>query len=558
MVPATRPFRAAVLAILTVLAVTLALAPPVGASPRGEAVGPSATGRYIVVVDGDVAPSTVARDHGLSPAHVYRHALRGFAAGMSPRKAEALQRDGRVLHVEGETIERIQSQTLPTGIDRIETDRLRSNGAPVIGSGADVNLDVAIIDTGIAADHPDLNVVGGRNFTGGNLDNWGDNNGHGTHVAGTVGASDDGSGVVGVAPGARLWSLKVCPSNTCSSSAIVAAIDWMAGEKIAGNTDFVAANFSISSADTTSQCHPVTRRGVNATHTAICGAVDSGIVFVLAAGNNDRVKNAYPEAFSVSAVADFDGVAGGAGSPTCRSDTDDQLASFSNYGGNVDIAAPGVCILSTWNDGGYNTISGTSMATPHVTGAVALYIHRNANVHPATDASGVSAIEGTIRNAAHAPEDGCGYEGKSRNGQPVLGGPLLFVNATAFGGDGTCGVAGDVTDPDPDDPDPDPDDPVATTVTVDDIAYATQGRWHLRVRVSVRTTEGAAASGATVTINLVEDSGATRGPVSATTDSNGVASFQFNHALPSCYTTEIVSVNGQYTWDGDTPENGNC
>jgi subtilisin family serine protease len=111
------------------------------------------------------------------------------------------------------------------------------------------------------------------------------------------------------------------------------------------------------------------------------------VTYVVAAGNSAADANnfrpaTYEEVITVSALADFDGKSGGLGAPTCRTDVDDTFANFSNYGSDVDIIAPGVCILSTWNDGGYNTISGTSMASPHVAGAAALYKANNPGATP--------------------------------------------------------------------------------------------------------------------------------------------------------------------------------
>jgi subtilisin family serine protease len=161
--------------------------------------------------------------------------------------------------------------------------------------------------------------------------------------------------------------------------------------------------------------------------------------FNIAAGNDGRLKEAYPEVTAVSALADFDGLAGGDGSPTCRSDQDDTLADFSNFGPDVDIAAPGVCILSTWKDGGYNTISGTSMATPHMTGAVALYLHANGQA-PAQDATGVQAIEDAIYAAAHPQASECGFTNEhAGDGSDE---PLLFVNHANFNGTGVCETTG--------------------------------------------------------------------------------------------------------------------
>ena len=180
--------------------------------------GQAVPGQYIVVLEDGVAdPAAVANDmaraHGLGLGFVYGHALKGFSANIPDAAVAALSRDPRVAFIEAD-----QTVTLfghaPTGIHRIfATD----NGNIDIDGFDDVRIDVdvAVIDTGIDYDHPDLNVVGRTDCTGGPYsqscsDNSGnDGNGHGTHVAGTIGALDNGDGIVGVAPGARLWAVKV-------------------------------------------------------------------------------------------------------------------------------------------------------------------------------------------------------------------------------------------------------------------------------------------------------------------------------------------------------------
>ena len=405
--------------------------------------GPMPFEPVVVVFDDTVAdPAAVANEmsaeHGFAVGHVYQYALKGFAAALPAPAASAIGGDSRVVSVEPDVEFELDLQTLPIGVDRIEGDK-----NPTIttdGTGAmTVDLDVAILDSGIDLDHPDLNVGSEPvSFAGGSAD---DGNGHGSHVAGTVGALDNGIGVVGVAPGATVHAVRVCkPGGICLTSDMVAGIDWVAGRKAEATNgagdgdpgiDFAVANMSISTSDDPNFC----TGSSGAIHEAICGLVDEGVVFALAAGNNDREKDAYPEVLAVSALADFDGMAGALGSPTCRSDEDETLANFSNYGPTVDIAAPGVCIRSTWKDGGYNTISGTSMATPHVAGAVALYLHAN-SMTPATDAAGVDAIEAAIIAAALPQGHPCGYTNEHAGDGSVE--PLLFVNGPAFKGSGAC------------------------------------------------------------------------------------------------------------------------
>ena len=392
------------------------------------------------MVAGGHDPAQVASDNGVEARHTYRAALNGFAGAASPQQLDKLRKDERVLAVEQDRLHRLLDA--PTGVNRAEADK--NTNATDDGSD-NIDVDVAVIDTGIAA-HDDLDLRGGRNFAGGPSSKWPDKNGHGTHVAGSEGGIGGTGKVMGVAPGANLWALRAC-NGLCASSDIAAAMNEVVACKKefhnngtetcnldANGIDFAVATMSIGTNDDKNVC----TGSSGAVHEAVCRMVEVGVVFTLAAGNENREKKAYPEAITVSALADFDGMGGGAGSPTCRTDDDDTLASFSNYGPEVDIAAPGTCILSTWKDGGYNTISGTSMATPHVAGAVALYLHAN-GLPPATDGAGVDSIAAAIINAAlpqGTSNDVCSYN-DSR-----VGGPLLYVNGTAFNGDGTgCDVA---------------------------------------------------------------------------------------------------------------------
>jgi subtilisin family serine protease len=187
-------------------------------------------------------------------------------------------------------------------------------------------------------------------------------------VAGTIGAKDDANGVVGVAPGARLWAVRVLNNQGSGSwSSIICGIDWVTSRA----STIEVANMSLGGTGSDSPCAD------GGMHRAICASVAAGVTYVVAAGNstmnaNGYVPATYEEVITVSALADFNGEPGGGAAATCRADTDDTFASFSNFGSDVDLIAPGVCINSTWKGGGYNAISGTSMASPHVAGAAAL------------------------------------------------------------------------------------------------------------------------------------------------------------------------------------------
>jgi subtilisin family serine protease len=280
-----------------------------------------------------------------------------------------ISRDRRVAFVEADQRARTLVQDIPTGIRR--TFAATNTGMDIDGTDdLRVDVDVAVIDTGIDLDHPDLGVFASTDCATGGPNNASckdgqgdDGNGHGTHVAGTIGAIDNGIGVVGMAPGARLWAVRVLGNNGSGwFSWIVAGIDWVT----ANSGQIEVANMSLGC-----ECSS------SAMDQAIAASVDAGVVYAVAAGNSDAdAKDHSPanhsDVITVSALADFDGLAGGLGSATCRSDQDDTLADFSNWGSRVEIAAPGVCILSTWKDGGYGTISGTSMASPHAAGAAAL------------------------------------------------------------------------------------------------------------------------------------------------------------------------------------------
>ena len=350
----------------------------------GQAAPAKSTGHDYIVVLQDSANVNEVLDsyaHGTSVSQVYSGALNGFAARLTPKTVDALENDPRVLFVSADRPVHADDQQTPTGVERIGAGQgLKIGGVQTAGAG----VGVSVIDTGIDLSHPDLTPV----KKGMNCINHAqpvtDDNGHGTHVAGIIAARDNGIGVVGVAPAATLYAIKALDSNGDGTwSSVICGVVWAANHP--GLVRVVNMSLAGSGTATPSKLN-CTNENDDALHYAICRATALGITFVAAAGNDSSdasgtVPAAYDEVIAVSAIADSDGKPGGLGGPpSCLlGQLDDHFATFSNYGSVVDIAAPGVCILSTYNDGGYALLSGTSMAAPHVTGAAAVYLQ----THPA-------------------------------------------------------------------------------------------------------------------------------------------------------------------------------
>jgi subtilisin family serine protease len=356
--------------------------------------------QMIIVFDDSIShPSDIANEmskkHNFAISHFYKHSIKGYSATLPDAILDKIQSDSRVKFVQkdyqvsisappqdkgkkkdsGSSGETNPAQTIPTGILRINGDKSSTQSGN--GNG-NTNVGVAILDTGISR-HSDLNVAGGANFLKGKFSNYSDKNGHGTHVAGIIAAKDNDLGIVGVAPGASLYAVKVLDNNGNGNlSDILAGLDW-----ISANSEKIdVVNMSISTSGNDSVCG-----GTDALHNAICNVVSQGITFVVSAGNDsinsqNVIPATYPEVITVSALSDFDGVSGGMGSSTCSSDKDDSFASYSNYGSDVDIISPGTCIESTWINNEYRVLSGTSMASPHVAGAAALYLTSHPTATP--------------------------------------------------------------------------------------------------------------------------------------------------------------------------------
>lgn len=356
--------------------------------------------QYIITLQRGVPGIEVASRHGLARKLIYQHALNGFSATVPQGKLDALSRDNRVLFIEPDLEVFALAQTIPSGVRRI-------GGTLTNGTDNRIDVDIAILDTGIDLTHPDLSVYRGVSFTTNNT-TGNDGHGHGTHVAGIAAALDNSLGVVGVAPGARLWAVKVLTdSGSGPLSSVIAGVDYVTEHA----SEIEVANMSLGGLGL-----------VNSLRYAISNSVAAGVVYVVAAGNSsynvygsDRIlgntddffPSSYSEVMAITALVDTDGKSGGLGI-TNQYGQDDTLGTFSNYGsdpdqsktvqspgGSIDIAAPGVNIYSTYKGGSYATMTGTSMASPHAAGAVALYISQFGR---AQNADNVRAIRQALIN----------------------------------------------------------------------------------------------------------------------------------------------------------------
>ena len=345
-----------------------------------HAVAAAQTRPYVVVyetggrADFPVQAETAARErlHGFRSTHRFRHAIDGFAARLTAEEARALRDDPEVALVEPDRLLRAarlplaDGEAVPTGVQRIGA------ASAAAGVHAPSAAAVAVLDTGIDLSHPGLNVRAGPTCTGDGTGPPADENGHGTFVAGVIGARNDGTGGVGVAPGTELYAVKVLGADGLGYvTDIVCGIDWLTANGPA--LGIRVANMSLSRDITADALHLAIRRSVRA-----------GMVYTVAAGNLGvdmalEIPGSYPEVLTATAMSDSDGAPGSTGpAPGCRPDElDDRFATFSNFATQpADIAhvvaAPGVCILSTGIGGAEMTATGTSAAAPHVAGVVAL------------------------------------------------------------------------------------------------------------------------------------------------------------------------------------------
>lgn len=374
---------AAITAVAAAAGVTLMASPFAGAAPApatGKIYGADAatavSGSYIVMLDQKTDKAKLAKEYGGKLNRDYSSAINGFSAsGLSESEAKRLAADPAVSKVvQNKKFHASATQDNPPswGLDRIDQAETAGDDAYTYPDSAGEGVTAYVIDTGVRTTHQEFEGRAGSGFDAvDNDDSADDGNGHGTHVAGTIAGA-----TYGVAKKAKIVAVRVLDdSGSGTTEQVVAGIDWVT-ENHQGPS---VANMSLGGgAD-------------EALDAAVQKAIASGVTFAVAAGNEssdagEGSPSRVPEAITVAS-----------------STVDDEQSSFSNYGPAVDIYAPGSDITSSWNDSddASHTISGTSMATPHVVGAAAVYLAGHPDATPAEVATALTggATPDAIGNA---------------------------------------------------------------------------------------------------------------------------------------------------------------
>ncbi|WET81251.1 S8 family peptidase [Amycolatopsis sp. QT-25] len=357
---------------------------------RGAGAADAIGGSYLVVLEptavgqgvaaaSEVTANVAAKAQGLTGQYgttlsrTFGSALNGFSIKADEGAAKRLAADPRVAYVvQNKTIKISETQDNPPswGLDRVDQADLPLDDKYTYPTKAD-NVTAYVIDTGVRGSHATFGdrAAGGKDFVD-NDDTPDDEHGHGTHVAGTIGGTE-----YGLAKGVKIVGVRVLDANgSGTTEGVVAGVDWVAANAKGPSV----ANMSLGGgAD-------------DALDAAVKGAIDKGVTFALAAGNESSDAGTTSPARVKEAIT------------VAASDKTDRQASFSNYGPVVDLYAPGVDITSSWasGDDAENTISGTSMAAPHVAGAAALYLSAHPDATPAQVAEGLvaAAADGKIGN----------------------------------------------------------------------------------------------------------------------------------------------------------------
>lgn len=337
------------------------------------ATHPAWAERYLIEINESANLTNEIKRHDISIIRPLESVPNSLVTEMSPDTAEKLRQKYPDIKITLDTIMKISAletfrvdpiapaaQTVPWGIKTID-----ANLAHAMNKGAGVK--VCIVDTGIDKKHPDLkqNISGGRNFVAdkGKVTRtaWDDENGHGTHVAGIIAARDNTIGVIGVAPLARLFIVRVLDKDGIGYLSDVA--DGVLSCVRSGSR---VINMSLGAAADPKKDTPLKR--------AVDYAIKKGIIIVVAAGNEGQnISNTIPAGYKNTIAVS-------------ATDSDNKFPAWSNFGLSAgDAAAPGVTIYSTWPDNKYATLDGTSMAAPHVSGVVALSISSGTNRLSAVD-----------------------------------------------------------------------------------------------------------------------------------------------------------------------------
>ena len=392
--------RTLTVALLIVAGLILTTGSPVIPTGSSALIAQGAENRVDVLIGFRGAPSAadeaIVRGAGGRVTRRYQ-IVTAVAANIPERALAALQAHARIFAVEPDVKVTAVDAELDNswGVKRIGAGTVHDSG----NRGAGVK--VAVLDSGIDYNHPDLaaNYAGGWDFVNNDGDPF-DDNFHGTHVAGTIGARDDDAGVVGVAPDARIYALKVLDQNGNGAfSGIIAAVDWA-----------VQNGIQITSNSYGSATNPGT-----IVQMAFDNAANAGLLHVAAAGNSGNCTGTgdtviYPAKYaSVIAVAAIDNT--------------DTVACFSSHGPKVELAAPGVAVTSTVPGGGYNTFNGTSMATPHVSGVAALVLSQGV-----TDHNGNGRLNDELRNILTLTAQDLGAAGRdTRYGFGLVDAPAAII-----------------------------------------------------------------------------------------------------------------------------------
>ncbi|MFJ9327692.1 S8 family serine peptidase [Streptomyces sp. NPDC101230] len=354
---------AAITAVAAAAGVTLFGTSFAGAAPApmgtvyGADAATAVSGSYIVMLSEKADKSKLAKEYGGKLQRNYSSSINGFSAsGLSETEAKRLAADpavSKVVQNKKFSINATQENPPSWGLDRIDQTETAGDNAYTYPDTAGEGVTAYVIDTGVRVTHEDFEGRATSGFDAvDNDDDADDGNGHGTHVAGTIAGAEHG-----VAKKAKIVAVRVLDDNgSGTTEQVVAGIDWVAAN---------ASGPSVANMSLGGGADP-------ALDAAVQKAIAAGVAFGVAAGNESsdagQVSPArVPEAITVASSTE-----------------DDKQSSFSNYGSIVDIYAPGSDITSTWNDSdtGTNTISGTSMATPHVVGAAAVYLAGNQDATP--------------------------------------------------------------------------------------------------------------------------------------------------------------------------------